>query len=126
MSALFMAIFGLGALFLPHEVLAYLGAPGPVTLPLLVQLLGAHYLAFAMLNWTAKDSLFGGIYNRPAALGNFGHFTIGAIVLIRGAFSGNTPGSIWILCAGYLLFALWFGAIVFFGSPVRASTPPGE
>jgi hypothetical protein len=125
-SAVFLAILGLGASFLPHEILAYLGAPQEGALPVLVQILGAHYLAFALLNWMAKDSLFGGIYNRPAAMGNFGHFAIGTIVLIKAAVGGQTLGGIWIACGCYLFFAIWFGAIIFFGSPVKASTTPKE
>ena len=126
MSAVFLAILGLGASFLPQEILAYLGAPRQGALPVLVQILGAHYLAFALLNWMAKDSLFGGIYSRPAAMGNFAHFVIGTIVLIKGAVGGQTPGSIWIACGCYALFAGWFGAIIFFGSPVKARTAPSE
>ena len=126
MSAGFLAILGLGALFLPNEILAYLGAPQQGALPELVQILGAHYLAFALLNWMVKDSLFGGIYNRQAAMGNFTHFVIGAIVLLKGAIGGQTPGSTWIACGCYALFAGWFGAILFFGSPVKASRAPGE
>jgi hypothetical protein len=121
MTAVFLAILGLGASFLPDEILAFLGAPQQGALTVLVQLLGAHYLAFALLNWMAKDSLIGGIYNRPAAMGNFGHFAIGAIVLLKGAIAGQTPGIIWIVCGFYVLFAGWFGAIIFFGSPVRSS-----
>ena len=126
MSAVFLAILGVGALFLPHEILAYLGAPQQGALPVLVQILGAHYLAFALLNWMVKDSLFGGIYNRQAAMGNFAHFAIGTIVLIKGAVGGQTPGSIWIACGCYALFAGWLGAIIFFGSPVKASRAPRE
>ena len=121
MSAVFLAILGVGALFLPNEILAYLGPPQQGALPVLVQILGAYYLAFALLNWMVKDSLFGGIYNRQAAMGNFTHFAIGTIVLIKGAVGGQTPGSIWIACGCYALFAGWFGAIIFFGSPVKAS-----
>ena len=124
MSAVFLAILGVGASFLPHEILAYLGAPRQGALPVLVQLLGAHHLAFALLNWMARDSRIGGIYNRPAAMGNLAHFGIGTIVLIKGALGGQTPGSIWIACGCYALFAGWFGAIIFFGSPVKASTAP--
>ncbi len=124
MSAGFLTILGVGALFLPHETLAYLGAPRQGALPVLVQILGAHYLAFALLNWMVKDSLFGGIYNRQAAMGNFASFAIGTIVLVKGAVGGQTPGSIWIACGCYALFAGWFGAIIFFGSPVKASRAP--
>lgn len=119
MSAVLLAILGLAAVFLPQESLAYLGAPQQGALPVLVQLLGAHYLAFALLNWMAKDSLIGGVYNRPVAMGNLGHFGIGTIVLLKGAVGGQTPGSIWIVCGGYALLAGWFVAITLFGSPVK-------
>ena len=95
-------------------------------LPVLVRLLGAHYLAFALLNWMARDSRMGGIYNRPAAMGNLAHFGIGTIVLIKDAVGGHTPGSVWIACGCYALFAGWFGAIIFPGSPVKASTAPSD
>ena len=31
----------------------------------------------------AKESLIGGIYNRPIAIGNFMHFAVGAMALIK-------------------------------------------
>jgi threonine/homoserine/homoserine lactone efflux protein len=124
-SAVFLAMLGVGASFLPDEILAYLGAPRSGALPVLVQLLGAHYLAFAVVNWIAKDSLIGGIYNRPVALGNFAHFWIGTIVLIKVAISGQPAGSIWIACGCYAFFAAWF-AIVLFGSPVKAKAAPSK
>src|SRR5688572_2481190 len=58
-SAFVMGALGLSATFLPQEIAAWLGASA--TLPLLIQVLGALYFAFAMLNWTAKDGLIGGI-----------------------------------------------------------------
>src|SRR5690349_3179780 len=63
-SALVMAVLGFAATFLPQEILARLGLPADGALPLVVQLTGALYLSFAMLNWTAKESVIGGIYNR--------------------------------------------------------------
>jgi hypothetical protein len=125
MSAVFLTILGLGALFLPQETLVYLGASRNGALLMLVQILGAHYFAFALLNWMAKDSLIGGIYNRPLALGNVAHFGIGTIVLIKGAVSGQATGSVWIICSCYALFAGWFCAILF-GSPVKAITASSE
>jgi hypothetical protein len=105
LSAVFLAILGLAAVFLPQESLALLGAPQQGALPVLVQLLGAHSLAFALLNWMAKDSVIGGVYNRPVAMGNLGHFGIGAIVLVKGAVGGDIPASIWVVCGGYALLA---------------------
>jgi hypothetical protein len=117
-GALYLAILGLAATFLPQEILAYLGKGGPRFLPLLVQLIGALYLAFAMLDWMAKDSLIGGIYNRPVAMGNFVHFMVGALALIKGVMAGQPGPVVWFLCGSYSLFALLF-AVVFFTSPAK-------
>ena len=121
MSALFMACLGVAASFLPQEILTWIGAPSRGALPLLVQLGGALYVGFAMVNWMAKGNLLGGIYNRAVAMGNFAHFFIGATVLIKGLLAGKRVPGIWIGGAAYSLFAVWF-ALVAFGSPVKATS----
>jgi hypothetical protein len=118
-SALFMGGLGVAASFLPQEILASIGAPARGALPLLVQLGGALYVGFAMVNWMAKGNLLGGIYNRPVAMGNFAHFFIGAAALAKGLLAGQTAPGIWIGGAAYSVFAVWF-ALVAFGSPVKA------
>ena len=116
-SAVVMGLLGLGATFLPHELLAYLQQPDSALMALLVQLLGGLYLGFAMMNWMARDTLIGGIYNRPGALGNFLHFFIGAMSAGREAV--DTPSAIFLLLAGvYWLFAAGFGYIAF-TSPIK-------
>jgi predicted DNA repair protein MutK len=112
-SALFMAALGLAATFLPQEIIASLGGGTVRTLPLLVQLLGALYLGFAMLNWMAKESLIGGIYSRPVSMGNFLHFAIAAIALAKGVAAGERAISILICTAIYAVFAVAFGAVIF-------------
>jgi hypothetical protein len=118
-SAVFMALAGLAASSAPHELLALFGSPATGVLPLFVQLLGALYLAFAMLNWMAREMIIGGIYSRPVALGNFMHFAIGALALVKGLMATHSGGPFWAICAPYTLFAVWFGAVLF-GSPVKA------
>jgi hypothetical protein len=120
-SALFMAGLGVAASFLPQEILTWIGAPSRGALPLLVQLGGALYVGFAMVNWMAKGNLLGGIYNRAVAMGNFAHFGIGAIVLIKGLLAGQTALGVWLGGAAYSVFAVWF-ALVAFGSPVKATS----
>ena len=117
-SALVMGALGLSATFLPQEIAQYLGASTVVTLPLLIQILGALYFAFAMLNWMAKDSLLGGIYNRPVAMANLIHFTVGALALAKSAFANPTAIMIIVAAAIYVVFAIAFG-MIFFTSPVR-------
>jgi len=120
-SALFMGCLGVAASFLPQEILAVIGAPPQGVLPLLVQLGGALYVGFAMVNWMAKGNLLGGIYNRAVAMGNFAHFGIGATVLIKGLLAGQRVPGIWIGGAAYSVFAVCF-ALVAFGSPVKATS----
>ena len=50
-SAAFMAILGLVTSFMPQEMLGYLGTTPENVTVLLVQVTGALYIAFAMLNW---------------------------------------------------------------------------
>ena len=117
-SALTMGVAGIGLSFLPNELLNYLSSTTATILDsLILQILGAIYFAFAMVNWTAKANLIGGIYARPIAIGNLTHFTIGALALVKGYFS-NHEMVILTLSVIYTVFATLF-AIVFFKHPVK-------
>lgn len=113
LSALLMAVIGLAASFMPKEILAYAKAWDEGFEVLLVQILGALYLGFAMLNWSARASLIGGIYSRPVALGNFMHFVVVAVTLIKSLLAGFDSIEIMIGAVSYSIFALWFGAVLF-------------
>jgi len=83
-------------------------------LVLLVQILGALYFAFGMLNWMSKASLIGGIYNRPIAVANFSHFFIAGLALIKSIISNSDLPLIFLVIGiVYLIFALLFGLILF-------------
>lgn len=82
-SSLILGALGVFALFAPDALLATQGVDGTGPLSLLVQLMGALYFGFAMMNWTAKDSAIGGVYARPVSVGNFSHFFAGALLLLR-------------------------------------------
>jgi hypothetical protein len=110
-SAVAMALAGAACTFAPQELLRAAAAPAVGLLPVAVQSYGALLLGFAMLNWMAKDSLIGGIYNRPAAVGNLLHFAAAAIARIK-------AGAL-VPAAVYALFAIGFAMIVF-TSPVSA------
>jgi hypothetical protein len=88
-SALLMAVGGVLLQFLPHEILNYLGASSHGVTPLFVQMTGALCLGFAATNWMAKSVLIGGIYARPLAIGNFAHFIIGTLNLLKYTFSAT-------------------------------------
>jgi hypothetical protein len=116
-SALVLGIAGAVASFAPHEILSVLGAPAAGALPVVLQLHGAMLLGFAMMNWMAKDSLIGGIYNRPLAIGNLVHFLAGGLAVVKFVVAGNAPPYAMIAAAIYTLFAIAFARILF-RSPV--------
>ena len=120
-SALVMGAAGLAGTFMPHELLAAAHIASAGNLPLLVQLLAALLFAFAMSNWTARGSAIGGIYNRPLAIGNLTHFTIGALALAKAALAGHHDVIVIVAATVYVIFAIGFAAIFFSsGTNVRA------
>lgn len=113
-SAFFLALIGIGFTFFGAEIAVFTGTGLSKTFQLILQLLGALYFAFAMLNWMAKGITMGGIYNRPIAIANFTHFLMGSLALIKAVVSN--PGlsyGIWGLAAVYAFFALVFGWILY-------------
>ncbi|MDH3431320.1 MAG: hypothetical protein OEM60_15155 [Gammaproteobacteria bacterium] len=123
LSAVFLALLGLATSYWPDKVLGMHGTvPDNATL-LLIQMMGALYLGFAILNWTARGVLIGGIYARPLALGNLLHFAMVAVMLIKAAIKfGAVPLA--TSAVVFSAFAIWFG-VVLFTSPVRAPQSQG-
>jgi hypothetical protein len=118
-SALVMGFVGIGLSFMPHEILNYFHADDVSMIDtLFLQILGALYFAFAMVNWTAKANLIGGIYARPIAIGNLTHFVIGALALVKEYFSNQQP-NVLIPAIIYVVFAILF-SIIFFTHPVKS------
>jgi Fe2+ transport system protein B len=118
-SALFLAIIGILLSFSPNETAEYLNVePNSITI-LFLKIMSALYLGFGILNWMAKGTLIGGIYNRPIAIGNLMHFGVGAIALFKIASSNQAHSEIIIsLTAVYLIFAILF-AYVFRTNPTK-------
>jgi hypothetical protein len=116
-SAVVLALLGVAASFGPEELLTAAGVEQAEGLKLLVQVMGALYLGFAMLNWMSKDSVIGGIYARPTTLANFLHFFAGGMALLKGATGDAGSGTVWALAIVYGVFAAGFGLVAF--SPAR-------
>jgi len=111
-SAGLMAIIGLAASFTPQEVLGLHGTVPDDATVLLVQMAGALYLGFAILNWTARGMLAGGNFARPIGLGNLLHFAMVAITLIKAAIEFRVV-PLAISAAVFSIFAIWFGLVLF-------------
>ena len=113
-SAIALGTAGIIMTFVPEAVLGYFSLEMSRMLVLLVQILGALYFAFGMLNWMSKASLVGGIYNRPIAVANFSHFFIAGLALIKSIISNSDLPLIFLVIGiVYLIFALLFGLILF-------------
>ena len=117
-SAIALGALGVILTFAPEEVAHLFDFPDSTAI--LFQILGALYFGFAMLNWTAKGNLIGGIYGRPVTIGNFTHFLIGGLALIKLVLH-NANWTYILACAiFYLIFALLFGWI-FFTNPASVN-----
>jgi hypothetical protein len=118
-SSLVLGVGGIAASFAPAELLASLGAPAVEPLPVLIQLLGAVYVGFALTNWTAKDNVIGGIYSRPIAIGNCVHFISGALALAK---QQSAQGGNMLLMAAlvpYAILAIAFTWLLFGSAPAQ-------
>jgi len=113
-SAVFLLTAGIILTFLPDEILKYSDLENTGSIQVLLQIIGALYFGFGMLNWMIKTSLIGGIYNRPSAVTNFTHFFIAGLALVKGIIANpGLPKIIWIACCIYLIFAISFGIVLF-------------
>lgn len=114
-SALLMGFAGLMLTFFPQEVANdMLHLPESNKVHFLLQMIGAMYFAMGMLNWMSKNSLIGGIYNRPIAIANMTHFLMVGITLAKLLLSEG-PGNVysWAILALYLAYAAAFVVILF-------------
>ncbi|MFH1529042.1 MAG: hypothetical protein ABIG69_20755 [Bacteroidota bacterium] len=112
-SAVFLGFLGIMFSFLPQEILFYVEINSNGIAPLFVQIFGALYIAFAIINWMVKTSLIGGIYNRPIATGNFLHFLMGSLALIKGISGVEFSPILIVFCVLYSIFAILFGIVLF-------------
>ncbi len=113
-SAVFLGFSGILFTFIPEEILNAFGLEATKPLQLLVQITGALYFGFGMLNWMTKSGLIGGIYNRPVAVANISHFSIAGLALLKALVSNpDLPLMVWIAGIIYGIFAISFGLILF-------------
>jgi hypothetical protein len=123
-SSLALGLAGIAASFAPSELLLALDSPTAEPLPVLIQLLGAMYIAFAITNWTAKDNIIGGIYSRPVSLGNCVHFIVGSLALVKQQFSHSVSMPLIAALIVYTIFAICFAWLVFgYGTACKVAAP---
>ena len=123
-TSLLNGLIGALMLFAPDEVVRYLGNERSDALIAILQLMGGMFIGKATLNWTAKDFVIGGIFSRPLTLGNFTHFLVGSLVLLKCPLLRQGD----VLCVAffalYSLFAIAFGYLVFgLGAACKSKAP---
>ena len=114
-SALLMGFAGLILTFFPQEITTeILQMEDSRAIHFLLQMIGAMYFAMGMLNWMSKNSLIGGIYNRPIAIANMTHFLMVGITLAKLMLSQGSGSLVaWVTLVLYLAFAVAFVLILF-------------
>ena len=117
-TAVTLGMLGVAATFGPDVLLARMGEPITPMLLVIVQLIGALYLGFAMLDWMARDNLIGGIYSRPVAIGNLVHFLVAGLAMIKAIAITPALRMLWPIAAIYAALGICFG-IILFRHPVR-------
>ncbi len=118
-AAVFLGIIGIGLTFLPQEIGEFLStATNPISI-LILQILGAAYLGFAMINWMTRNNLIGGIYSKPLMIGNLVHFLVSSLAIIKiiGGIE-NHYEIILSLAIVYSGFTIWF-VLAFMKTPKR-------
>ncbi len=112
-SAVLMGLAGIALTFAPELLAGLFDVSAEPAVLLIGQVLGALYFALAMLNWMLKDSVIGGIYNRPALVTNLSHFVIAGLAILRYVSAVNASTVLWAVVAIYALFGIGFGVLLF-------------
>ncbi|MTI19852.1 hypothetical protein E1176_02335 [Fulvivirga sp. RKSG066] len=112
LSGIFSGVLGVAISFLPQEIFSFYNeAPSTIGV-LAIKLLGIALIALASVNWLSKDRLIGGIYNRPVALANAMHYSVGSVILLKTmALNSSTP--LIVLSIIYGVFGVAFFKIMF-------------
>ena len=118
-SAGLFLVGGLGLLFAPDVTLPRLIPGYPETGLWLGQLLGAAWLALAVLNWLSRTNLLGGIYGRSVVMPNAAFYFIATMVLIKAVSAPSMPVWLWIVVIPTALMAGMYSWLLFRGPMTR-------
>jgi len=121
-ASIILGTVGIFLTFAPDVVMNNLKIePNPTSI-LLGQVIGGLYFGFSMLNWMTKESLIGGIYNRPVAVANVSHFLIVGLAFSKGLISNSgLPKILWAVGVVYVVLGVLF-VVILFRHPIPASS----
>jgi hypothetical protein len=121
LTAILLAAIGICLTFAPDNVITFLGINDSMVVRLLLQLLGAAYYGFAMLNWMAKGALIGGIYNRAIATANLTHFLVAGLALTKAALTDQQLPVIFPILAALFMIEAGVFALVISRHPIATA-----
>ena len=115
-SAIFLAVLGIALTFFPQEINDISGLQLLGDSVIILQILGALYIGFAIQNWFVKGSIIGGIYNKPILMGNTLHFMVSSFALVKlcSHVSTLSQSFLVVLTALYVVFAGMFFMLLYF------------
>jgi hypothetical protein len=119
-SGLLLMVLGVLLSFLPTEIASFMGYTEGFAIPMALQLLGAVYFGYGMFNFMSKGAVVGGIHGRPLVVGNFSHFLIAALALMKAQELLAAFPWLWVLTAVFGLLAVAFGRLLFY-SPLATN-----
>ena len=111
-NALIAAIFGVGFVVVPGQVMSFYGPEVTPPLEYVAQLFGAALVAFAVLTWTAKNAPDSDA-RRAILLAMFVGDCVGFVVSLIGQLGGVMNALGWSTVVIYLLLAVGFGYFCF-------------
>ena len=114
-NAIIAAVFGLGLVFVPTQVMSLYGYPSDAGLLYIAQLFGAALLSLAVLTWSAR-SLPDSDARRAILLALFVGDAVGFVVALIAQLGGVVATLGWSTVAIYLLLAIGLGYFRFVAS----------
>ena len=113
-TAIYFFVTGLSLSFLPQEITDFFNTGKSAITTIALQIIGALYIGFGMMNWMVRHNRFGGIYNRPIVFGNFLNFLIATLALAKAIETFSQPQRMVIVSISlfYLFFTLCFSYIL--------------
>ena len=107
-NSVVLMVFGVGFILLPDTMTALYGAELSTVGLMLARLLGAAFLGFGILRWTARKAEPGELLS-ALVLAGFVEDAIGFVVLLMAQMAGLMNAMGWSNVALYGIFAAGFG-----------------
>jgi len=114
-SGAFLGLLGLALLFEADAILPIAIPAFPPSAAWLGQLIAGAWLALAAMNWHARNTILGGIYDRPGVYANVMLYVVSALGVFKAALAPSASPILWLIVGPAAVFALRYGVLLFRG-----------